>query len=357
MRDSYNFYTDKLEGEYRTAFRDIETFGMATNMDTLTFNEKMTEILDILISAQEDGKDVDSVVGKDIESFCENYFSEIPMKTYLYELVDSLKNVAWFILVIDILSIIVSVAYGTPERSDMIALLINFAIIYIVSRLVALLLRKWLFKVKKISAKVRQAIFIIVQIVVFVLVMMLYMTYSHDFGTVSPYAEAIIAAIYLVCYYILNRNRRKAHAMEKKTFYEVVYDHFDEQLVKSYEKHNKKLTKRGKPQLTLEEYIQKLEKEIPMMEKLKYFIIVLPLIITFVAAGMMFATDDFEKTSDILSFIVILLIVEYMMMIPFYKMQKGGTNARKQWIQEYKEKKNNAVTLDQDDSSALTSNI
>lgn len=338
MKDNYNFYTDKLEGEYRTVFKDIETFGLAKDIDSITFNEKMSELLDIFISAQEDGKSVEAIVGKDMGNFCENYFSEISVKTHVYEFFDTLKNMAWFLLVIDILAMIATLGDEKPERSNFVAFMIYMLFIYIVSRLVGLGLRKWLYKVKALSSKARKAIFIIAQILVFVPAMILYMSFSDSFGTISPTIEAVVVGVYLVIYYIINRNRRKTHAVERKKFYDIVYDQFDEQIIEAYDKKNQKLMKRGKMQLSMEEYVQKLEKEMPMMEKIKILYIVLPVICSLgMTVGVRYF-DGFETTFDMYYFMGILFIFECAVMIPLFLLFNNGTKARKQWLVEYRAK-------------------
>ena len=56
MKDSYCYYTDKLEGKYKSTFCDIETYGWTVDMDSILYEEKMSELLDVFISAQEEKK-------------------------------------------------------------------------------------------------------------------------------------------------------------------------------------------------------------------------------------------------------------------------------------------------------------
>ena len=69
MRDSYVFYVDKLEGEYRETFQGIEAYIIGISGDDDTKEEKMSTLLDLFLNAQEDGKPVQKLVGKNVKMF------------------------------------------------------------------------------------------------------------------------------------------------------------------------------------------------------------------------------------------------------------------------------------------------
>lgn len=63
MRDSYIFYTDKLQGEYRETFDRVNMYVGTQGIDDDTREEHMGQLLDMMLSAQESGKPVKKVVG------------------------------------------------------------------------------------------------------------------------------------------------------------------------------------------------------------------------------------------------------------------------------------------------------
>jgi DNA-binding ferritin-like protein (Dps family) len=69
MKDSYFFYKDKLQGEYKTAFDQVEIYVNAQNIDELTCEDRLGSLLDMLLSAQEAGRPVQKVVGSNMEQF------------------------------------------------------------------------------------------------------------------------------------------------------------------------------------------------------------------------------------------------------------------------------------------------
>ena len=77
MKDSYVFYKDKLNEEYRTVFDQIEMYVISQNIDENTVEDRLGELLDIFLSAGESGKDVHKITGNDLEHFCKTFCSDI----------------------------------------------------------------------------------------------------------------------------------------------------------------------------------------------------------------------------------------------------------------------------------------
>lgn len=98
MRDYYTFYVEKLTGEYREAFRGVEAYAVGLSADDDTMEEKMNELLDLFLNAQEEGKPVQKLVGKNMEHFCDTYFSDITWKNRMQEFFDRIKVVACWIM-------------------------------------------------------------------------------------------------------------------------------------------------------------------------------------------------------------------------------------------------------------------
>ena len=75
MKDSYVFYKDKLQGEYKDVFDQVEMYVNCENIDELTREDRLGSLLDMLLSAQESGRPVKKVVGNSIEDFCKMFCS------------------------------------------------------------------------------------------------------------------------------------------------------------------------------------------------------------------------------------------------------------------------------------------
>lgn len=58
----------------------------------------MNELLDLFITAQEKNKEISQIIGNDIKSFCDNFFAEVPKISKIREFLDSLKQLAWVLV-------------------------------------------------------------------------------------------------------------------------------------------------------------------------------------------------------------------------------------------------------------------
>ena len=83
MVNSHQMYIEKLNKEYMEVFNTISKYVNASNMDEMRTEETLSEVMDTFLAAQEAGKPVEKVVGKDLQKFCESLCSEKGIKTYI----------------------------------------------------------------------------------------------------------------------------------------------------------------------------------------------------------------------------------------------------------------------------------
>lgn len=128
-----------LTGAYNEAFSTAVQYAMTKGYTKEKINESMSDLYDILLTAQEDGRPVEKVIGKDISYFCKNYFGK-------YSVSDFLKSTAAFLfrsfIVIAIMEFITAVAYDSgflgymgekTEISSYIVILLIAAVVNAIS--------------------------------------------------------------------------------------------------------------------------------------------------------------------------------------------------------------------------------
>ena len=71
MKADYILLQDRLKGEYKDAFQKVQMYSTSNLIGEDTESELMMELLDHMLMAQEEGKPVSTIVGDDIEGFCE----------------------------------------------------------------------------------------------------------------------------------------------------------------------------------------------------------------------------------------------------------------------------------------------
>lgn len=96
---------DKLSGEYLEKFNYVEHYGDLRKAGSEAMAEKMMDLMDLMLEAQEAGTPVEHVVGKNIKDFCKNYFSDITVFDMLKDAARQVRTLAWLILVLELLSI------------------------------------------------------------------------------------------------------------------------------------------------------------------------------------------------------------------------------------------------------------
>lgn len=336
MKDSYNNYVNKLSGEYKSVFSDIETFGWTVDIDSILFEEKMSELLDVFISAQEENREVGSIIGDDVNTFCRNFFDEIPKISRVREFFDSIKRVAWCILVFDIIDILVCMGSEEESVSDISSLLFLFFGAYVLSRLLEMGVRKSIYKKDKMNYKKRRTIVVGVDIVLMVLLLFIASKFMEGLLNISSIVEVSVLAVYLIIYYLVNHKRLKA---DKKVRPEVSFsDRIANELApamqKKFDKKNAKLMKKGKTPYTWQEFVENENRETNKLPKVAKFYLVLPIIIILIMLVIMISTGCFESTIDIFTFVGIVLIVEYLIMFFFYKVEMNSYKARVKWGEE-----------------------
>lgn len=106
MRDSYTLYEDKLQGEYKEIFKQIDTYFGTEKVDEDTREEHMGALLDMFLLAQEEGKPVEKITGKNMERFCKLFCSNLSWKQRVLSILDLTRNVAKCVFGISLLTLI-----------------------------------------------------------------------------------------------------------------------------------------------------------------------------------------------------------------------------------------------------------
>lgn len=94
MKDSYAFCSDRLDKEYLAVFEQVELYVQSQNVDDNTKEERLSELLDIFLSAAETGKPVQKITGNDMEQFCKTVCSDFGVKNRVLFILDFFRSIA-----------------------------------------------------------------------------------------------------------------------------------------------------------------------------------------------------------------------------------------------------------------------
>lgn len=359
MQDSYAFYTDKLKGEYKETFEKIQVYQGTFRMDNDTYEERMMEILDIFLHAQEEGKPVERITGKNLEWFCRRFCRGAGWKSVLIDLAEGARFMMWaflldaLLLFPDVWGLMVkgdfAAAWKLPLDFSVMTVVWGFLLVYGISEVFHVIERGVMFRLKKFSFRLYIGIEIGMMVVLGVI---LFLAFNGDEewwemflnNRISAMATALVSGIYLILYYFLTRERRRERKEHKISFWDMVkeqtedvdsIDHtMDKTFHKRFEKKNRRLRRWKKEELSWNEFVDKIEREDALLQRGNWlFYYALPYGIAIGSTITMYQTNSFETTWDMFFYFVLMMVVETLVMIPFRKLDKIGHESRRTWIE------------------------
>lgn len=95
-----------LTGAYNEAFSTAVQYAMTKGYTKEKINESMIDLYDILLTAQEDGRPVEKVIGKDISYFCKNYFGKYSVSDFLKSTGEFIFRACIFLVIWELLNFV-----------------------------------------------------------------------------------------------------------------------------------------------------------------------------------------------------------------------------------------------------------
>lgn len=345
MKDSYVFYTDKLRGAYKDVFEQVETYvnSLAVNEDAR--EERLGDFLDLLLSAQEEGRNVESVTGGDIGRFCESFCADFGPKNAFLQVLDLLKGLAWPLAVISLLEALFpeDPAVGFFSRKpafNLTGFLLGWAAGMAILTLINTVTRRRVLKNGERPRLLRKpnlaGVLLAAGVLLTLALMFLAEVLLPDLPQPPLWACLAASVLFLVMCRIFYKRPRRG----KVRLTDLAMDGtIDETMTKKFANLNKKRRKKGKPELTLEEFLDREEADCKKIEKLKPFFIALPFLITGGMTADLVLTDGFETPLDAVIYAALMLAVEAAVMAGMWKIERLGLESRRRWIASHREDK------------------
>lgn len=95
-----------LTGAYNEAFSTAVQYAMTKGYTKEKINESMSDLYDILLTAQEDGRPAEKVIGKDISYFCKNYFGKYSVSDFLKSTGEFIFRACIFLVIWELLNFV-----------------------------------------------------------------------------------------------------------------------------------------------------------------------------------------------------------------------------------------------------------
>lgn len=333
MKNSYALHIDKLEGEYKNKFEQVDTYCsiLLDGIDSKTRNDVMSNILDTFISAQNDNLEVEKIIGNDLTKFCEEA-CKLPIKYKFKRMFELLKYWAIILLVFGLLDTFIEIRKTNffDIKTDIGGFILTISICIILVDIYLLINKvnvKNDIKKNKISKKTKTISFILIVLCIIISVLVGLMVEL----LIPNWIVLLVSLVIVISYKICFRKEIKEEKKDNETvdFSDLVLEEVLKQSKEKYTKQNEKRSKKGKELISEEEYLSKQIKQAKNGLKIAKIYLFFP-----IGSAILFTIPVAltSKLFDTLIYFVILLIVESIIFIPLSKyIKKMNTKSLKKY--------------------------
>lgn len=339
---SYIQLTDKLNEEYRKSFDFIEHYGNIHMVSFEKMAEKMMDLIDMMLEAQQKGQSPEEITGKNLEDFCKNYFSDVTIWDMLKSAAKKLKYWSWVVFFCETLFMISEFSEKNFNfftcRSDVSGYMLGIMI-----ALSGTLLADIVGSIAAHFGCYSQKIYITTAIIgtAASIIIALLVGFSFPNAEMPGYILIIGSALYLIIYYVVVFTLRyletgclkKTKSSYELSFTQMVKEELkgtdysqDISIVKAfakrYRKKNARLTKKGRKTLTTEEYFNKNSKEVRYASSIGMLSGILLMFCIGFIESIITGEKMFETPLDVLVYIMINAVIWFLFIKFFKKIEK-----------------------------------
>ena len=291
---SYLAEKDRLSGEYADVFARVESYAMLENINADKQEEMLSNLVDLLYTAQVENKPAARIVGADVEKFCKEYFEEqIGWKGRLRETPALFYRLAWVVLLISLLELFFSESSEgfLTRRADVSYVFFGVILGAVFICITMFIARVLLFKWKRVHVTLLSVLLLVVDVVIiFVGTMLLPM--EEDCFSIPLAPAVVITAAYAIVYKAMQltcRYRKTGsvrNPLKDSSVRSVYRDSLDVEMqkgfAKNFQKKNDKLRKKGKEELTRAQFcvnMRKAYRRANLAFKISYSVIWMALVV------------------------------------------------------------------------------
>ena len=333
MKQGYILLVDKLQGEYKETFSQVEAYGSYKRIDSDTSADMLMELLDQMLEAQNAGRPVTDIVGNNIQEFNRNFYSEYTMVDRFTAMCKTMYRLMWIIFLFTAADLFFSGRNGSGFLQSDIAPFITGGIY---GAIFAPILYGIVLKILNSFIKVNDTVQGIVSVIIMVSVLVVAVMLADRFVIYIPSTVVLgVSVCYIVVYIIVcsicNYKRygsARTPKQEEIRFWDTVNGELVEDVMigewqKQFVKKNEQLKKKGKTLMTEDAFLAKLDKQFDskrggLINALTFWGT------TFVAVILLSIFGEYESWIDYTLFLAIVMGVEVSVYYGFHKVQKSS---------------------------------
>lgn len=336
MTMEFELMKEQLKGEYRKIFEAAWIYGIMKNVSNEMLIDRLTEIYDILLTAQTEGRDVRRIAGTDTERFCKDLYGDYTLTDRIKFIPRIMYTYAWWIFVIAL----VTFTADNSGRSNILPYLFGIGTGVIFELICRFVIAKVMFKSRKISPAAwnNMALLIFVAIFIGMLFSQHYISVQLNVPTLpliigsGVYIAVFFTARSIYRYKNFGTIRNVHKQMLKDNYYkELSSTQLEETVLKGWRKRYEIESSKGK--ITAEGFVERLKKD----ERINDIVdrgldIFYAVVYIFTIIERM--TDPEQGTIDLLFYALIMGVFLFLIWRFFSGAFRKGSGVRKKLIQE-----------------------
>jgi len=326
QEDVYVNYIRLLKDEYKETFGRIDIYIASHGLVVDNTSEIMEDVLDLLLTAQENHVPIENIIGKDFEKFCnqliESHKESIVERFLSY--FQWFRYIALLLGILELIAMIFDYLDGVEKSWNIPVEVGNLCASIIISFFIAFLfniLRKKLVLKKWYTPKL-DTVFVIFLVVFIIISCFFGSDYLFSFILIPRFLFIPLTFIFFIFMTIRKRKQKKEN--HRPSFYKKVHNKMIEDYRKEYEKYQKKQENHIDVKTW---YEKKYKKEL-------FYQIITNIILVIILLGFIIFVSRDSEMFDTIIFIIIITCIE----IPIFSFFNKGNRIRKNIYNEIKKK-------------------
>ena len=323
-----------LKGEYKEAYERAVAYVTTKSYEGSFVDERMTELYDVLLTAENERKPVRNIIGDDYHSFLRSFFSDFGIKERIFSIFAALFRVTLIVLVFIAIDILASenpldtLIYGNLDSFTVIGGFGSGILAMVIS---SLTFAPYIGKAKKVNTNLLSILLFAVLSLIIVAEIFLFEQFEDVFKNIR--AGVLYASVICVAYSISYLIGRTIYRYKKfgtvfniskqiynKSYFRNIEDaQLEYTTLKSLQKKSKKMLGKGK---TPEEFRECIERT-AQSNKLGNVLMIITLVI--ICVGSIVSTALNSTPMDTAIFALVVIAIEYLIAHFFVKQDKKAT--------------------------------
>lgn len=340
----YAVLESQLIGSYREVFSKTVLYACTKCIPAEEADERISELYDLLLTAQNEKKPVEKLVGKDIERFCKEFFGDYTLKEQLKSILKNTPtafyHMSWVALILELLDLF---TYDKRDVSffNMQTDISGYVIGLFGGVLYVLLLNSVFTRLVLKHKKVKDWIWYILMLVVLLALPVGSIVIMGDRAIQVPshlilFISGGYVALYLVVRSILRYRRYgtirnvKKQLMEDHYYKNLENKDLEKAVLEGWQIRYKRLSRKNKT--TPEGYIELLKKDEKFYEKTGFITPAIFIVLTI--SAILSNAQSSETWVDTLMFAAFMITIEYLIYRFFRKGEKRNRALCKRLLNE-----------------------